>query len=58
MDGGSNPQLKISDVDADGDNDILVESDLFYIKSFNGFAYKDSKIVNIYSSENEPEKNN
>ena len=58
MDGGSNPQLTSSDLDADGDNDILVDSDLFYIKSFNGFAYKDSKIVNIYSSENEPEKNN
>ncbi len=58
LDGGSNPKLKISDIDYNGMEDILVESDLFYIKSFNGFAYKDNKIVNIYSSENEPGKNN
>ncbi len=55
MDGGSNPQLSILDINGDADVDILVESDLFYINSFNGFSYTDDKIVNIYSSENNPE---
>ena len=53
MDGGTNPQIKVIDIDKDNIMDILVESDQYYIKNYNAFSFKDKTIQNIYSSENE-----
>ena len=53
-DGGADPKLFIEDINDDSQQDMIVESDQFYIKSYTGFEFKDNNINNIYSGSDNP----